>query len=124
MTNTWITIYLWEGLLEYKTDHFDRNTIETISFNQKWIWDKIFMKWDILITLDHGIEYPFDDISKPKKQVDLIMNLKSRFTAPAQSESENSELDSKKLDILIEALWEVVKEYIDKNNVDDNVGGQ
>ena len=120
MTNTWITIYLWEGLLEYKTDHFDRNTIETISFNQKWLRDKLFMKWDIMITLDHGIEYPFDDISKPKKQVDTIMQLKSRFTAPAPSESENSELDWKKIDILIEALWEVVKEYIDRNNNDSN----
>ena len=120
MTNTWITIYLWEWLLEYKTDHFDRNTIETISFNQKWLWDKLFMKWDITITLDHGIEYPFEDISKPKKQVDMIMQLKNRFTASAQSESENTELDWKKIDILIEALWEVVKEYIDRNNSNDN----
>ena len=82
------------------------------------------MKWDITITLDHGIEYPFDDISKPKKQVDTIMQLKSRFTAPAPSESENSELDGKKIDILIEALWEVVKEYIDRNSSDDSSDGQ
>ena len=77
------------------------------------------MKWDITITLDHGIEYPFEDISKPKKQVDMIMQLKNRFTASAQSESDGSELDWKKIDILIEALWEVVKEYIDRNNTDD-----
>ena len=113
MTDTWITLYLREWLLEYKTDHFDRNTIETISFNQKWLRDKIFMKWDITITLDHGIEYPFEDISSPKKQVDKIMQLKNRFIIPVKEES--PELEWKKFDILVEALWEVVKDYIDKD---------
>ena len=113
MTDTWITLYLREWLLEYKTDHFDRNTIETISFNQKWFRDKLFRKGDILITLDHWIEYPFEDISNPKKQVDKILLLKNRFSAPAP-EPENPELEWKKFDILVEALWEVVKDYIDK----------
>ena len=116
MTDTWVTIYLWEWLLEYKTDHFDRNTIETISFNQKWIRDRLFMKWDVTITLDHGIEYPFEDISNPKKQVDKILNLKNRFSIQVQTEQEESELEWKKFDILVEALWEVVKDYIDKDN--------
>jgi len=115
MTDTWITIYLWEWLLEYKNDHFDRNTIETISFNQKWFWDKIFMKWDVTITLDHGIEYPFEDVSNPKKQVDTILVLKNRFSAPVEQKVEDPELEWKKFDILVEALWEVVKDYIDKD---------
>ena len=114
MTDTWITLYLREWLLEYKTDHFDWSTIETISFNQKWFRDKLFKKWDITITLDHGIEYPFEDISNPKKQVDKILQLKWRFSIPVAEE--NTELESKKFDILVEALWEVVKDYIDKDN--------
>ena len=116
MTDTWITIYLWEWLLEYKNDHFDRSTIETISFNQRWFRDKLFMKWDITITLDHGIEYPFNDISNPKKQVDKILVLKNRFSIPVEQNQEDSELEWKKFDILVEALWEVVKDYIDKGN--------
>ena len=114
MTDTWITLYLREWLLEYKTDHFDWSTIETISFNQKWFRDKLFKKWDITITLDHGIEYPFEDISNPKKQVDKILQLKWRFSIPVAEE--NPELESKKFDILVEALWEVVKDYMDKDN--------
>ena len=114
MTDSWVTLYLREWLLEYKTDHFDRNTIETISFNQKWFRDRLFMKWDITITLDHGIEYPFEDISNPKKQVDKILQLKGRFTVPVPEE--DKELEWKKFDILVEALWEVVKDYIDKDN--------
>lgn len=115
MTDTWITLYLREWLLEYKTDHFDRTTIETISFNQKWFRDRLFMKWDITITLDHWIEYPFEDISNPKKQVDKILVLKNRFSAPAPAETEDPEVEWKKFDILVEALWEVVKDYIDKD---------
>lgn len=118
MTDSWVTLYLREWLLEYKTDHFDRNTIETISFNQKWFRDRLFMKWDITITLDHGIEYPFEDISNPKKQVDKILQLKGRFTVPVPEE--DKELEWKKFDILVEALWEVVKDYIDKDNDNDN----
>lgn len=72
------------------------------------------MKWDITITLDHGIEYPFEDVSNPKKQVDKILQLKGRFTVPVPEE--DKELEWKKFDILVEALWEVVKDYIDKDN--------
>lgn len=75
------------------------------------------MKWDITITLDHGIEYPFEDISNPKKQVDKILQLKSRFMTPTEQKEETAELEWKKFDILVEALWEVVKDYIDKDNI-------
>ena len=117
MTDAWITLYLREWLLEYKTDHFDWDSIETISFNQKWFRDRLFMKWDITITLDHGIEYPFEDISNPKKQVDKILQLKNRFSVPIEQRQETAELEWKKFDILVEALWEVVKDYIDKDNI-------
>ena len=113
MTESWITLYLWEWLLEYKTEHFDWDSVETISFNQKWIRDTIFKKWDITITLEHGIQYPFEDVTRPKKQVDIILQLKDRFSTN-NNESENPELEWKKFDVLVEALWEVVKDYIDK----------
>jgi len=115
MTNNWITIYLWEWILEYKTEKFDWKSIETISFNQKWLRDKLFRRWDVTITLEHWIEFPFEDISNPKKQVDKILVLKNRFSVPAP-EPEDPELEWKKFDILVEALWEVVKDYIDKDN--------
>jgi len=74
------------------------------------------MKWDVTITLDHWIEYPFEDISNPKKQVDKILVLKNRFSVPVEPKQDDSEIEWKKFDILVEALWEVVKDYIDKDN--------
>ena len=44
-----ITFFLWEWLLEYKTEIFSWSKINTISRNQIWFRDKLFWKWDILI---------------------------------------------------------------------------
>jgi len=113
LLDTWIVLYLREWLLEYKTERFEWDKIESIGFNQKWIWDKIFMKWDILIRLEHGVEFPFENITNPKKQADKILQYKWRFVAPVNSEKV-AEQENKKFDVLVEALWEVVKDYIDK----------
>ena len=115
MTENWVVLYLWEWLLEYKTESFDRERIETISHNQNGIRDKVFFMWDIMIRLEHGVEFPFEKVSYPKKQAAKILQLKNRFSYKKDDivEVEN---DDKKFDILVEALWEVVKEYIDKKD--------
>jgi len=113
MTDSGVVLYLWEWLLEYRTETFDRDRIETISHNQEGIWDKIFLRWDIKIRLEHGIEFPFEKITSPKKQALKILQLKDRFLLNKDYE-EDSISDNKKFDVLVEALWEVVKDYIDK----------
>lgn len=113
LTDSGITLYLWEGLLEYKTEMFDRDRIETVSHNQKWIWDKVFMRWDVLIRLEHGIDFPFENISYPKKQAAKILQLKDKFILRSDLK-EDALSDNRKFDILVEALGEVVKDYIDK----------
>lgn len=64
-----LTLFLWEGLLEYKTEVFSRNKITTISRSQNGIRDKLFAKGDLLIKLEFDTEFPFTDISLPKKQL-------------------------------------------------------
>lgn len=113
MTESGVVLYLWEGLLEYKTEHFERDRIETVAHNQKGIWDKIFFRWDIMIRLEHGIEFPFENISNPKKQASKILKYKDRFVVD-QDDYDQEESNNKKFDVLVEALWEVVKDYIDK----------
>jgi len=112
LVDTGVILYLWEWLLEYKTERFDRDKIESIWFNQKWLWDKLFMRWDIMIRLEHGVEFPFENVTNPKKQADKILQYKWRFSVPVQVQE--SDQETKKFDVLVEALWEVVKDYIDK----------
>ena len=64
-----LTLFLWEGLLEYKTEVFSRNKITTISRSQNGISDKLFAKGDLLIKLEFDTEFPFTDIDAPKKQL-------------------------------------------------------
>ena len=114
MTDSGVMLYLWEWLLEYKTEMFDRDRIETISHNQAGLWDKVFVRWDVLIRLEHGIDFPFENVPSPKRQAAKIMQLKDRFTLNNTSFVEDWIADNKKFDVLVEALWEVVKDYIDK----------
>lgn len=112
LVDTGVILYLWEWLLEYKTERFDWDKIESIWFNQKWIWDKLFMKWDIMIRLEHGVEFPFENVTNPKRQADKILQYKWRFSVPVQAP--DPDVENKKFDVLVEALGEVVKDYIDK----------
>ncbi|HOQ78631.1 MAG TPA: hypothetical protein PLW94_00120 [Candidatus Absconditabacterales bacterium] len=115
MTETGIVVYLREGLLEYKTEVFDRDKIETILHTQKGLRDKLFFRGDITIKLNYGISFPFENIPNPKKQADKIQHLKAYFSYK-KDENSSSVNEEKGVDILVEALGEVVKDYIDKGN--------
>ena len=114
-----ITMFMREWLFEYKTDFFERNKIETVSHNQNSFWDKMFSKWDIIIKLEHGIEYPFDNINSPQKQAEKILKLKNQF-APTNPNAAKVVLTDDKMSIIAEALSEVVKEYMDKKTEQEN----
>jgi len=47
-----VTLFLREGRLEYKTEIFSWNKINTISSSQNGVWDKIWGKGDIVIKLE------------------------------------------------------------------------
>ena len=109
-----ITFFLREWLLEYKTEIFSRDKINTISRNQIGFRDKLFGKWDILIKLEFDTEFPFTDVAHPKKQVRKLMMMKEDFLSrkKQQVEKDLSE-DNDRFNVLVEAMSEVVKEYLD-----------
>ncbi len=108
-----ITMFMREWLFEYKTDFFEWNKIETVSHNQNSFWDKLFSKGDLIIKLEHGVEYPFENINSPQKQADKILKLKNQAAIIIPEENPNG-INDDKMAIIAEALSEVVKEYMDK----------
>lgn len=108
-------MFMREWLFEYKTDFFERNKIETVSHNQNSFWDKLFSKGDLLIKLEHGVEYPFENINSPQKQADKILKLKAQYVSAIPVDKANPIADEK-MSIIAEALSEVVKEYMDKKS--------
>ncbi len=113
-----ITMFMREWLFDHKTDFFERNKIETVSHNQNSFWDKLFAKGDLNIKLEHGIEYPFENINAPQRQAEKILKYKAQFSSAIPAENAVPITDEK-MAIIAEALSEVVKEYMDKKNVEE-----
>ena len=112
-----ITLFMREGLTKYKTDFFDREKIQTVSHTQNSWRDKLFSRWNLMIRLEHEIEFPFENVTNPSKQVTRILHMKEKHLAGRKSETEKTaNLDKDKISILNEALLEVVKEYLGKKN--------
>lgn len=108
-----------EWLFDYKTDFFERDKIETVSHTQNSIWDKLFAKGDLIIKLEHDVEYPFENVDSPQKQVAKILKLKNQFWLGVSIEKTNPITDDK-MAIIAEALSEVVKEYMDKKTSEED----
>jgi hypothetical protein len=61
----------------------------------------------VLIRLEHDIEFPFTDVSNPKKQVAMISQLKKnsiKEIAVQEDDEKDKEEDNRKFDVLVEAL--------------------
>ena len=84
-----------------------------MSHAQNSFWDKLFSKGDLVIKLEHGIEYPFDNINAPQKQADKILKYKAQFELSV-TPNKPTTINDEKMAIIAEALSEVVKEYMDK----------
>lgn len=122
LSESGVSIFLWQGVLHYTSEFFNREKIEMISHTQNSIWDKIFQKGDIIITLDHGITFPFEDVPFPKRNAKKMLMIKEKYRHHVQ-DSEDGDIDESytepsddKFNILVEALSEVVKDYMGKKN--------
>ncbi len=117
LTKSGITFFARDKYFKYKTDFFGRDSIEAISHLQKSFWDKLFVKWDLKITLSHEIVYSFEDVSNPKKKAKKIIQLKEKFLKKIpENNLEKANIDPEHLGILSEALSEVIKEYLEKKD--------
>ena len=70
----------------------------------------------MLIKLEFDTEFPFADISAPKKQAGKLTVLKESFlTKQKQTIEKDLSDDNERFNVLVEAMSEVVKEYMEKN---------
>lgn len=117
LTQDSVILFLWEGLLEYKIEIFSWNKITTISWNQNGLLDKLCMKGDLLIKLEFDTEFPFLEVPHPKKQVGKLTLLKEKFlTQQKQTIEKDLSEDNERFNVLVEAMSEVVKEYMEKKS--------
>ena len=80
--------------------------------------DKVYGSWELTISLDHWVEYPFEDTSSIKSQVKKLMTAKENHSKLSQIpvEQESEWIESEHIEILTEALSEVIKDYLNKKH--------
>lgn len=73
-----------------------------------------------MIKLDFDTEFPFADVTNPKKQVAKLITLKDQFlTREKQTIEKDLADDNQRFNVLVEAMSEVVKEYMEKQKKSD-----
>lgn len=109
-----LTVFLRDGILEYKTEVIDRSKVSVISYNQNSLRDKIFGKWDLLIQMWNEINFAFNDVSHPRKSASkLTLNKKNHDEAKKKKIEQDLEWDQRQFDILVDALGEVIRDYME-----------
>ena len=112
-----LTVFLRDGILEYKTEIIDWSKILVISHRQDSFWDKICGKWDLLIQMWNDIDFSFSDVAHPKKSASkLTLNKKQYEEMKKKKIEQDLEWDQRQFDILVDALWEVIRDYMENKN--------
>ena len=117
-----LTVFLRDWILEYKTEIIDRWKISVISHHQNSLRDKVFGKWDLLIQMGNDIDFSFHDVAHPKKSASkLILNKKQYEEVQKKKIEQDLQWDQRQFDILVDALWEVIRDYMDAKNNNEEV---
>lgn len=115
-----LTVFLRDWILEYKTEVIDWSKILVISHRQDSLWDKLCGKWDLLIQMWNDIDFSFNDIAHPKKSASkLMLNKKNYEEAKKKKIEQDLEWDQRQFDILVDALWEVIRDYMENKNSEE-----
>lgn len=115
LSKTSLTVFLRDGILEYRTEVLDRSKINVISYKQDSLWDRIFWKGDIVIQVGN-VDFSFNDIYYPKKYVSKLMLCKKQYEEYQKTKIEEDLAgDQKNFEVIMDALGEVVREYMEDN---------
>lgn len=111
VTNEWV-IWLERSFLKTNTNSINFDNIEWIWVEQEWIFDKIFMKWDLVIHKIWDDSFVLKDAINPLKAVNILENTSE------EAEIVEEEKDTR-FDMIMDALWWVVWSYLE-NNIKNN----
>ena len=65
----------------------------------------------------NDIDFSFNDVAHPKKSAyKLILNKKEYEEVKKKKIEQDLEWDQRQFDILVDALWEVIRDYMDNKN--------
>ena len=115
ITEEWVVDLDW-SLLKVNSVSVKYESIEWIWVEQDWIWDKILNKWDVVIHKVWDDEFRLIDAKVPYAALNEIEAISGALKEKA--ESERAEAEKTKFELIMDALWWVVTEYLDEKNLD------
>lgn len=108
-----------DGLRKQKINMLQWVSIESVSYEQNSFFDSLIDKWDVYVTLE-DTTVKFTDVSSPAEVTNKLLEYKDKILwRHNYMENEVEHEWSEKYNILIEALWEVVNEYVEKKKNSD-----
>lgn len=115
VTNLGLVLFSWNWLFSYSTHSLQRVSIEAISEEQNSLWDRLFKKWDLHIKVEDE-QFVFRETENPTLQIANIIKRKHKILGrnPYTEENELSDDRQDRFNLLVEALWEVVSEYVER----------
>ena len=111
ITDDWVIELNW-ALFKTSTSSVRYENIEWIWVEQWWIWDKILNKWDIIINKIWDDEFRLVDAKVPYEALNEIERISNEIKNASLAEKE--EADKTKFELIIEALWWVVDNYLEE----------
>lgn len=123
ISEEWLILFQRHSPFAQTISHIQRVAIESIEHAHAWFWSSIFNLWTLRIQVEDS-RYTFARIAKPAQTLQLILKAKDywskmKFTEnmPPLPTHQSPHTDSKETySILIEALGEVMEEYVKKKN--------
>jgi len=115
ITEQWVVDLDW-ALFKTSLSSVVYENIEWIWVEQDWIWDKILNKWDIILNKIWDDEFRLVDAKVPYVALNEIERISNEIKAEVMAEKE--ERDRTKFELIIEALWWVVDEYLEEKGLD------
>lgn len=105
LTNIWIVKLNWK-LFKTITESVTYDKIEWLEVQQWWLYDKMLRKWNLIIHKMWDDILLLENSSNPYKWVNKIET--------ASEEATVEEIPDDKFDIIMDALWWVVENYLDR----------
>lgn len=120
ITSTWLVIFEREKILEYKSETLNRTSIDNISHSQQWLRERLLGTWSLHIWLNQWASITLEHIPNIQRTANLLWTYKHQIDAQHNhSLYPWPEEDTTKFDLLVETLWEIIKEYTQKPKLPD-----
>ena len=111
ITEEWVVDLDW-SLLKVNSVSVKYESIEWIWVEQDWIWDKILNKWDVVIHKVWADEFRLIDAKVPYAALNEIERIS--WELKQAEEAKRSQEEKTKFELIMDALWWVVNEYLDE----------